>query len=153
MYNKTYKEMTQLIRKFEKKSYTGYKVVYKTIGGRLLSPFTGMKYKVGKIPKIRVSTRLTELANSEFNTNNVSKSIKHRSSPFNNTCYGYTALLTKEGAKELLEDINTYDKTTIIKGSFIIVKMRISGELCEAKMEIDIPHNKGVAGKIIDKIY
>lgn len=44
--------MCTLTKKSRKKSFTGYKVVYKK-GGKYYSPATGIEYKPGPVPRIK----------------------------------------------------------------------------------------------------
>jgi hypothetical protein len=126
--------MCVIIRKYHSRSCTGYKVAALLTNGKVYSPATGMLYSVGKVKRIKKSTRISTSFIRCFNTDDL---LNVRDSIVEPDYYGKTSVfIHEEDAVHFKESISVNDypiepafKEKFVR--FVIVKIRISGNLHE----------------------
>lgn len=144
--------MCNLTKKYNGKSFTGYKVAYKK-RKRYFSIATDEEYKEGKtMPDLSKSRRRTRrVGNFEYMP--INEIINEKGFCFKVDMVGKTAVFkNKSDATDLLKNKNfaylPLDKSVKLDIKLIVLKMTISGNLYEGKYGF----NPVVAGEKIEKI-
>jgi len=132
--------MCKIIGESKRKTVTGYKLAYE-INDSFYSPYTGVQYRVGKV---HATNKVLKEANSISTGRFLSEFDDYEPQMTGKTA----VFLKKEDAKKELLILNDTSKYSIIVINVVMLKMKISGNLLDAKFK----EARTIAGDSIESI-
>jgi len=140
--------------KYDKDTYTGYKVGFINRKGNFCSVVTGKPYKVGKVPKLTNRNKCILGRGRKFTVSFDIKAVYGGiMSSFKPEYTGYTGLIqTLDDTKELRLDMEANAREHKVNMTFAIAEIIISNDLYNALLSFDWSKYPAMVGKTIDKI-